>query len=85
MADAAPAFESLLPGSTTNVGLPEALYNEADQLVKDLAAAGSSEFGNQMLQTWEVMSLDNHIGESATKIWTEIQGSNKVFLPLIVK
>ncbi len=81
---ASAAFGSLLPTSTEDVVLDQTLYNEADTLVKGVAAAGSDDFKNKMLQVWADMSLDEQIGENATDIWEDMQ-NNIVYLPLIIK
>jgi hypothetical protein len=82
--DAAPAFGSLLPDSTEEVVLTQALYDEADGLVHDLANAGGPELRDKMLQTWEDMALNEHIGETATEIWDEMQ-QFAIYLPIILK
>jgi len=82
--NAAPAFGSLLPNSTQDVVLTQALYDEANDLVQDLANASSSELHDKMLQTWEDMALDEHIGEIATEIWQQMQ-EHIVYLPIILK
>jgi PKD repeat protein len=81
---AAPAFRSLLPNSIEEVALTQVLYDEADGLVRDLANAGSPEFRDKTLQTWQDLSLDEHIGQTATEIWEQMQ-LNPVYLPIIIK
>ena len=82
--NASDAFGSLLPSSIDDIVLDQTLYNEADALVKDIAASGSNDFKNKMLQVWADMSLDEQIGENATDIWEDMQ-NNIVYLPLIIK
>lgn len=82
--DAAPTFRSLLPNSTEEVALTQALYDEADGLVHDFANAGSAKFRDKILQTWEDMALDKHVGEPATEIWEQMH-QNPVYLPIIFK
>lgn len=81
---AAPAFGSLLPDSTEEIPLSQALYDEAEILVHDLANAGSTAFHDKVLQTWANMGLDEYIGENATEIWEEMQ-TNTIYLPIVLK
>lgn len=81
---AAAAFGSLLPNATEAVRLTQALYDEADDLVQDLANAGSPEFRDKMLQTWADMALEEHISETTTEIWEKMQ-QRAIYLPLVVK
>jgi hypothetical protein len=80
---AAPTFESLLPNSTSQTVLTQGLYDEAASLVNDLTNAGSPKLREDIRQTWEDLSLDEHIGESPMTIWREIQSF--VYLPLVVR
>jgi thermitase len=77
-------FESLLPGSTTMITFTQELYDEGELLVHDLAAAGSDEFGEAMLQVWQDLALVEDIGEEPTEIWEELR-SFPVYLPLNIR
>jgi hypothetical protein len=81
--NASDEIASLLPDATTEAILDQALYDEANVLVQDLAAAGSSEFRDEMLQVWSNMALDQHIGETVTDIWGEMHSF--IYLPIVIK
>ncbi|MCB9105476.1 MAG: carboxypeptidase regulatory-like domain-containing protein [Anaerolineales bacterium] len=81
-------FTSLLPDATTPVPLSQGLYNEADDLVQDLAAAGSAGFRTKMLKVWSDLALEEHIGENAADIWAGMQSApdtDSVYLPVVIK
>ncbi len=77
-------FGSLLPNSTVEFTLTQELYDEAGALVQDLAAAGSEDFRNEMLQTWDNLALDEHIGEKTIDIWHQMN-PKILYLPIIIK
>ncbi|MBN1316286.1 MAG: S8 family serine peptidase, partial [Anaerolineales bacterium] len=76
-------FGSLLPSSTSEITLTQELYNEADDLVQDLAAAGSDDFRDKLLQVWDDLLLEQRIGEETKEIWEQM--NNFVYLPMILK
>lgn len=77
-------FASLLPHATVTRTLDQDLYDEANNLVQDLAAVASPPLRDKMLQIWSELSLDQHIGQTTTVIWSELQHSN-IYLPIIIK
>ena len=82
--NASEEFGALLPTSTSKVILTQALYAEANTLVKDLAAVGSQDFEHEMLKTWQYLDLDRYVGETVPAIWEQLN-QKVVYLPIIVK
>jgi thermitase len=80
--NASEEFGSLLPGSVSEIRLTQTLYDEADALVHDLAAAGSDDFKIELLKTWADLGLDQHIDEITTDIWEQMN-QKIIYLPII--
>ena len=86
--NASDEFGSLLPNSVDDVTLSDELYQEADGLIRDLAAQSSNELGSRLLTVWDDLALDSHIGQPATQIWEEVQeaqAEKKVYLPILLR
>jgi hypothetical protein len=82
--NASDEFGALLPGSTDSAVLDQALYDEAEALFRDLAAAGSDSFATDVTQIWQELDLQQRVGDDVNDIWQDIQTSqNSVYLPLI--
>lgn len=73
-----------MPSSVQEITLSQALYDEANALVQDLAKAGSGDFEDELLQAWADLGLNQYIDEETTDIWEEIQ-KEKIYLPVIMK
>lgn len=81
LTNAAEEFGSLLPSATVSTTLTQALYDEADALVTDLANAGDEDFQMQIQQVWADMRLDDYIGQDSRSIWEELK-TVRIYLPL---
>ena len=85
LANASEEFGSLMPGAArTDIKLTQEQYVEADDLIRDLAAAAAgSDLQDRLLQVWDELDMADDVGKTPQKIWDDLHP--KVYLPLVIR